>query len=226
MGFFSKIFGTEKEESIHDKAKPNSKTAKIRTMDICPYCSKKLESVPSKKKKCKDCGQYIYVRTRPEDRKKVLVTEKQKDEIELQWQQHYQDKEDAELMQNPDFNSAKRELTKQFGKEPCMGDVKRRVYNQRLLEYASNRQWGLYRNTKLDMANLLIKEGHHKQALISLFEICYLDLNGGRNVGEGFSKEAMERIGIHEFPEFMTFSAHYTSIAFCSLPAVYPPAAG
>lgn len=176
-------------------------------MDICPYCSKKLDSVPSKKKKCKDCGQYIYVRTRPEDRKKVLVTEKQKDEIELQWQQYYQDKEDAELMQNPDFNSAKRELTKQFGKEPCMGDVKRRVYNQRLLAYASNRQWGLYRNTKLDMANLLIKEGHHKQALIALFEICYIDLNGGRNVGEGFSEEAMKRIGMREFDTKMAFLA-------------------
>jgi hypothetical protein len=173
----------------------------------CPYCNKKLESIPSRKKKCVFCGQYIYVRTRPEDRKRVLVTEKAKDEIELQWQHYYQAKEEKELMQDPDFALAKKELTKQFGKEPSLRDIKWRVYNERIPEYASKRQWGLYRNNKLDMAELLIEGGHHEQALLTLFEICYLDLNGCNNVGEGISTEDMERIGIHEFDMKMAFLA-------------------
>lgn len=185
---------------------PN-KSSIIGKIDTCPYCSKKLDLIPSKKKKCKDCGQYIYVKTRPEDRKKVLVTEKQKDEIELQWQQYYQKNEEDKLMQNQDFISAKEELTKQFGKNPSMDDIKWKVYNQRIVEYASKRQWGLYRNNKLDMANLLITEGRHKQALITLFEICYLDLNGGNNVGGGMSNEDMGRMGIYEFDTKMAFLA-------------------
>ena len=52
---------------------------------VCPYCNGHLEQKPAKKKKCSHCGKYIYVRTRPQDQMKVLVTEKQAELIEEQW---------------------------------------------------------------------------------------------------------------------------------------------
>ncbi|GEM_PF-1225364 len=209
MGFFSKLFKKDKVKITEENHKTIShpKENLIGKTDVCPYCNKKLETVPSKKKKCKDCGQFIYVRTRPQDRKKVLVTEKEKDLIEEQWQQHFQENEDKEILQTPEFENAKKELSKQFGKEASIGDAKWRVYNQRILEFASKKQWGLYRNNKLDMSKLLIREGHHKQALITLYEICYLDLNGCNNVGGGISEKDMSELSIHEFDPKMAFLA-------------------
>ena len=51
----------------------------------CPNCKKVLEVIPSKKKKCNFCGKYIYVRTKPDTRKKVLVSEKGTKKIDLEW---------------------------------------------------------------------------------------------------------------------------------------------
>lgn len=53
----------------------------------CPYCMKALEKKPGRKKKCPHCGEFIYVRTLPGDRKKVLITESQIAEIEEMWAQ-------------------------------------------------------------------------------------------------------------------------------------------
>lgn len=51
---------------------------------ICPYCNTELKKKPGAKKKCPECGNYIYVRTRPFDGLKVLVTEEMTKEIEIQ----------------------------------------------------------------------------------------------------------------------------------------------
>jgi len=53
---------------------------------VCPYCSSALEKKPGRKKKCPDCANFIYVRTRPIDGERVLVTEAQAAEIERQWE--------------------------------------------------------------------------------------------------------------------------------------------
>jgi len=189
----------------------NKKQNLIGTRDTCPYCNKKLDIIPSKKKPCSYCHNDIYVRTRPEDRKKILVTEKQREDIELRWQQHYQEKEEKELIQNPDFNSAKKELTKQFGKEPPINDIKWRVFNQNIIKYASKKRWGLYRNNKLEMAFLLQKENKLNQSLSTLFEVVYLDINGGNNVVISESKtpsqKEMKEYNIKEFDPKMAFMA-------------------
>lgn len=53
---------------------------------ICPYCSFKLEKMLVRKKACPNCKNPIFVRTRPFDRKKVLVTEEQVKEIQEQYE--------------------------------------------------------------------------------------------------------------------------------------------
>ena len=56
-----------------------------RSQTICPNCNANLETRPQRKKKCPACGNFIYVKTLPKTREKVLVTESQAKEIEAQW---------------------------------------------------------------------------------------------------------------------------------------------
>jgi hypothetical protein len=184
---------------------------KLGEVDICPYCKKKLNKIPGRKKKCDFCEKYIYVRTRPIDRKKVLVTEKQKDDIEEQWIIYNAAQEENQFSGDNDYLKAKEELRKRFGKNPSLNDVKWSLCNKRILEYASKKQWGLYRNNKFEMATLLEKEQKYKQALGLLFEVCYLDLNGCRNVGtingNSLSDEYLKELGVKEFDPKMAFLA-------------------
>lgn len=52
----------------------------------CPYCNIKLKKFPARKTKCKNCGEYFYVRRRPSDYKKVLIKENEKQLIEDEWE--------------------------------------------------------------------------------------------------------------------------------------------
>jgi hypothetical protein len=205
MGFFDKILGKKKPS---EKVTIEGLNDSIGEIDCCPYCKEKLDPIPKRKKKCPHCGEFMYSRTRPADNQKILVTEKQKEEVEVQWSKVYEAQEEEQLMENPDFAKAKADLTKQFGKEPSFNDTKWRVYNENILKYASKRQWGLYRNNKLDMAYLLQKENKSKQALSTMFEVIYLDINGCSNMGIIYSKFDMEEDSdIKEFDPKQAFMA-------------------
>ena len=149
---------------------------------FCPYCFQKLEKIPLKKTACPHCSRFILVRTRPKDRKRVLVTEEQAKQIEEEWSiasgthDHY-------LAQKAEYEKEKESLRKQFGKEPSENDIQWRLCNKYLLEHARNNDWGLYRNTRLQMGDILKKELKLKEALITYLEVCYLDLNGPNNRG-------------------------------------------
>jgi len=51
----------------------------------CPYCLNALKKIPGAKTKCSQCGQFMYVRTRPEDNARVVVTEAEAHRIEERW---------------------------------------------------------------------------------------------------------------------------------------------
>jgi hypothetical protein len=71
-------------------------------------------------------------------------------------------------------------------------------YNQDLMEYAREGRWGLYRNTRLSMGQMLKKEKRYLTALSTLLEVCYLDMNGPSNNGYFLPKEGMLYPGIIE----------------------------
>ncbi|MCG2720058.1 MAG: hypothetical protein L6266_05025, partial [Nanoarchaeota archaeon] len=157
---------------------------KIGETKKCPYCKKSLEIIPKRKKKCVFCGEFIYVRTRPSDRKKVLVTDKGKEEIEKQWVIYLQIREEKELafLYPKEYKKAEEELRKKWGTKPTFKDIKWIILQKQVLKYASEKQWGLYRNSKLEMYYIFKNENKNKEALEILFEVCYLDLNGADNV--------------------------------------------
>jgi|GEM_PF-2799519 len=54
---------------------------------FCPNCKTILEAVPVRKTKCKVCGEFIYTRTDPNTQDKLLVTESEKEKIDLEWEE-------------------------------------------------------------------------------------------------------------------------------------------
>lgn len=183
----------------------------IGEINCCPYCKEELKSIPSRKKKCPYCGEYIYVRTRPVDRKKVLITEKQRGAIERQWSKYYEEKEWKQLLQDKGYQKEKNGLNNELGRDPTLTELKLRVTNKQMIEFSAKRQWGLYRNSKLDIAQTLEKEGNLKGALSATFEVCYLDINGANNVmtidGNAMPYTESEKLGIKDFDRRTAFFA-------------------
>ncbi len=76
MGILDKLFG---------KSKPKYETLG-NTKPVCPYCAKPLDKMPGRKTKCPFCAHFMYIRTRPADKKRVVVTEQDAAKIDEQWQ--------------------------------------------------------------------------------------------------------------------------------------------
>lgn len=75
MGMLDKLFG-----------KPKQKCETLgNTEPICPYCAKLLDKMPGRKTKCPFDANSIYARTRPADKKTVIVTEQDAAKIDEQW---------------------------------------------------------------------------------------------------------------------------------------------
>lgn len=56
------------------------------TDPICPYCNAIFPKKPKAKTKCKSCSSLVFVRTRPLDGEKVLVTEAQAKQISAEYE--------------------------------------------------------------------------------------------------------------------------------------------
>lgn len=178
----------KKDHEVSQTAEPSISAPVIDegigyTDPICPYCHQALVKKPAQKKKCPRCGNFIYVRTRPSDRQKILVTEDQIPLVEEQWTQYYEQKEKERLQSNPEYRSMEAKFRKKWGKEPSVRDVRLALCNEHLIKHAKENNWGLYRNTKLEMAQILQKEKRGRDALQTYLEVCYIDLNGPENRG-------------------------------------------
>lgn len=154
-----------------------------RTEPVCPYCGTTLEKMPGRKKKCPGCSNYIYVRSRPDDGKPVLVKDVEHSIVEA-YRQVQRSISDGGLFEENDLPQARAALRKQFGHEPSEGDVFWRLFNEKSMELAKYRNWGLYRNLRLTMAQHLITEQRDAAAMQMFLEVCYLDLNGPTNRGD------------------------------------------
>ncbi|MEY4440447.1 MAG: hypothetical protein RLY49_73 [Candidatus Parcubacteria bacterium] len=202
MGFLDFIFNNKKSEN-KVSYKTNNFVQNLQTTDFkderearCPSCKNVLKKIPGAKTKCPSCGEYMYVRTGPDNIRKV-VSQKGADNIDEQWRiingtqefylQEQKRREDRTNLLRIKFN----------GKEPSSYDVSWSLFNEDLLEHMKNQDWGLYRNTKFNMAELLEKEGRIDGALNMYLAVCYLDLNGPNNRG-GFDDPDI----LKDFPPF------------------------
>jgi len=165
---------------------------KIGKRDVCPYCKQKLKKVPSRKKKCEFCGKYIFVRTRPIDRKKVLVTDREKEEVDKQWRLCNQVYESLKILKGSKYIESIRTLPNL----QSLNNAKWELFQDRYLKYMKNKKWGFYRNNEFNRAILLKDEGKLEYALSFFLEVCYLDLNGSNNMGEFNTKISFLASGV------------------------------
>ena len=56
----------------------------------CPSCKASLEKMPQRKTKCKVCGEYIFVKSTPNNRENRLMTENQAEAAEKAWAQYHE----------------------------------------------------------------------------------------------------------------------------------------
>ena len=187
MSILKKIFSSKDNTTI-----THQKTSRIaisglteigNVNPVCPSCNFELDEKPERKKKCPHCGNNIFVRTRPLDRKKVLISDKQIDQLDFQWQLYNEHKERENYEQDPEYLKVRDELRKKFKREPSVSDVRWGLANLKVIEHANNNDWGLYRNAKHEMAKILEKEERIKESLIIYLEVFFLDINGAMNRG-------------------------------------------
>jgi len=183
--------------TLRKNQKMRRKLQSVGNVDaVCPHCNQPLVKKPGRKKKCPHCGEFIFVRTRPSDEQRVLVTAAQAEEIEEQWS--IVNGTHAEyLAQNKRFSDEKAKLATRFRREPSENDIKWSLLNKDLIGHANNANWGLYRNAKCEMAEILRKESRTSPALELYLEVLYLDVNGPNNIGGIRDTDLLK-----EFPPF------------------------
>jgi len=182
-------------------SKTTSASEESALAPICPYCGSTLKKVPQRKTLCPSCRNPIYVRSRPVDRKKMLVTQEQAGEIEEEWTIEAEANELSDYDRER-FEKIREAIKEKYGREvpkkmhSALHDIRWRSYNRDGLECVRKNNFGMFRNTRLSMAQQLEEEGKYKRALEFYLEVCYIDLNGPQN-NEGSSPEMLK-----EFPNF------------------------
>jgi hypothetical protein len=159
----------------------------------CPNCHGALKKVPGAKTKCPLCAEFMFVRTNPHTRERVVVTEAQAEEI---------DDEIAKLNGTYDMRLAekirkekvKADLTKSFGgKEPSEQDIRWRILNQDAMSYAKSKDWTSYMIAKNEMAEIQLKSNHAKDALRTFLDVAAMAINGADDVSMAVGMDAAMR---------------------------------
>lgn len=180
MNFLSKLL---KLFSSHTGVEKTAKSLKVGNIEpICPYCSHALNKMPGRKKKCPSCAQFIYVRTCPQERVKILIREEQIETIEENWAITNGTHEQF-LAEKQNRKSTKAKLVSQGNAAPTELDVNWEQLKSSLPELALDFKWGLYRNARLGMGDILKKKEELSEALDTYLEVCFIDLNGPNNCG-------------------------------------------
>lgn len=192
--FFKSTSNTNNEHKVMDERKFK-----------CPYCHKTLDKIPSKKTKCPHCGEYMFVRTRPKDNVRVVVTKVEADKIEEDWA-IVSGTHDSFIAEKEKFKNEQKVLRKRFSKEPSENDVKWSLFNKDLLKYAQSTNWCMYSSTRFQMAEILRKEQRLERALQIYLEVCYIDLNGPSNMDRIDDSELLEELPLFD-PEKLAFLA-------------------
>ena len=163
----------------------------------CPNCGQHLDRMPGRKTKCPHCQHFMFVRTRPSDKQRVLVTEEEAEQIEELWSIE-NGTHSTYLARKKRVSEEKARLAKRFGREPSDNEVSWSILNQDMIEHANQHNWGFFRIAKFEMAEILRKESLLDRALGAYLELCYIDLNGPCNSG-GVPEELLK-----EYPPWDT----------------------
>ncbi|MDV2860727.1 hypothetical protein R0I52_08395 [Psychrobacter sp. CAM01] len=77
----------------------------------------------------------------------------------------------------------KKALIEKGNLAPSEEDIRWSQLSSDLVKHADGYQWGLYRNARLGMGDILKKTSDDMGALDTYLEVCYIDINGPSNCG-------------------------------------------
>jgi hypothetical protein len=193
----------EKNNQYNSEGETNNIHAQMKDKrkPECPCCGKVLKKIPGRKTCCPSCHQFMFVRTRPKTLERVVVTEIEANKIDSEWALMPQNISSGSfnIQDRERYEDTKKKLQLKFNRMPSDNDIKWSILNTNLLEFSKKGDWGLYRNARFDMAELLRKENKLEASLRCFLEIYYLDLNGPTNDNDSKDKELLE-----QFPPFNT----------------------
>jgi hypothetical protein len=162
------------EQSL--KESPSIPMKPIVAPVACPYCGVILEKIPQRKTKCLSCLNYIYVRTRPSDRQRVLVTEEGAKKIDDEWTMINVSQRLKEYgISEEEFASIKSELTQRFNQEPFFNDIIWAFLQKKLLIAMKNGDWSEMSRMYFEQA--IIRYNESKDFFKLLQESRKCDLN-------------------------------------------------
>ena len=166
----------------------------------CPNCQGALKKVPGSKTKCPLCGEFMFIRTDPHTRTRVVVTEAGAEHLDDEtaklngtWEDRQKEKQK--------IAKAKAELTKKFGGvEPSKEDLEWNLAIKDSMEYAKKHWWSSYALNQNKKAEMLLKRGKTKLALELFLQVAYLEHNGVQeSESDAASRKMMTEIGFKEF---------------------------
>jgi len=141
-----------------------SLTLSEQPLAICPYCKKELEKRPQRKKKCPFCHNFIYVRTLPTTREKVLVTEEQAQRIQKEWDRIWRRNKWLDTLKTygiteKTFESHKKSLSNKWKQDAADSDVIWSLFNELLIENMKSGDLHTLKMLYHNMAFFLDEEG-------------------------------------------------------------------
>lgn len=147
---------------------------------LCPYCYHQFEKEITRKRKCPECQNTFLVRTHFASKRKMILKEEQLENYEKEREIIYENKWIEDFFRR---YGTTLEAEKRKGSSGSFSpyDIGWGMLNRVAMENASNMQWGLFRNVRMDMGDLLKLEGKLKKSLLFYLEVCYLDINGATN---------------------------------------------
>lgn len=139
-------------------------------MAKCPYCNKELVKFPGRKTKCPHCGNFIYVRTKPGNKQRILIKENQIEQIEQEWREYlfnsssvsdFRNRLKSQYEKNFDnkYSDIKNELTKRFKTEPSEADILWGLSNYLLSEFMKKDDLGEMKMVYFHQARFLYEDG-------------------------------------------------------------------
>lgn len=142
----------------------------------CPHCQAQLQKVPQRKARCPFCSASIFVRTHPDDKRKVLVTEAQAEAIDLQWaEKHAASRYAPVASERKGFKEEKEIVRRKLGGEPSDATVLWSLLLKERQAHSALRDWGQFRNVTYEMAEALIAEKAFRASLPYFVDVCLLD---------------------------------------------------
>lgn len=161
----------------------------------CPHCNGKLKRFPQRRTKCPYCDRVIYSRSRPLDRKKVLLNDEESERVEQEWAEFNKHQHLIRIISEIIPDDSETVISQVYGdlhstmeKEPSIIDILKRINDQKSEQSLSTGMFNQFRYHLLFESDILKFEGRDLESLKRLLQVIYLDMNGISNAGNAKNK--------------------------------------